>query len=266
MPEPYREDLDPARPYLLIDAGGTFVFIDQELLSQVLASFGFNIGGLRLYSEHFRAIHWFDSYVREHGRFPPRMRKPYTQLLFELAGVPEHIAVPAAVLAEARHQERNLWTFTFPWAVEALDRLLDEGYRLSVISNADGRVSQQLDELGLSHYFERVFDSALVGTAKPDPRIFELALHELGLRAEDALFVGDMFYIDVWGANRAGIPALHLDPLGLYEGWPGEHIGDLSILPDWLVGYAKDGDAYDMHPLKGFSLCEEDGPGQPTTN
>jgi hypothetical protein len=45
---------------------------------------------------------------------------------------------------------------------------------------------------------------------------------------------------DVWGANRVGMPALHVDPLGLYEGWPGECIRDLSLAPEWLDGYSED--------------------------
>jgi len=242
------------------------MFIDQDILSQILASFGCDMPGACLYSEHFHAIHWFDSYIRDHGRFPPSMGKPYTQLLFELAGVPEHIAAPAALVAEERHREKNLWTYTFPWAEEALARLLSDGYRLSVISNADGRVQQQLDDIGMSPYFERVFDSELVGVSKPDPAIFQLALEELGLRSEDALFVGDMFYIDVWGANRVGMPAVHMDPLGLYVGWAGEHIQDLSLLPEWLRRYAGNGAGFDTLPLKSFALRGEDGTGQPAAD
>jgi putative hydrolase of the HAD superfamily len=128
---------------------------------------------------------------------------------------------------------------------------------MSIISNADGRVEEELRNLELRGYFERVYDSEVVGIEKPESGIFELALNDLGLQPEEAVYVGDMFYIDVWGANRAGIPGLHLDPLGLYEEWPGEHIRDLRQLPDWLRAYAAARDQFDVLPLRDFALLAE---------
>jgi putative hydrolase of the HAD superfamily len=128
---------------------------------------------------------------------------------------------------------------------------------MSIISNADGRVEQELCALEMRGYFERIYDSDVVGARKPEPRIYELALEDLSLRPEEALFVGDMFYIDIWGANRAGIPGLHLDPLGLYEGWPGAHIQDLRQLPGWLKEYAEDPKRFEVLPLRDFALLPE---------
>jgi len=248
------------KPYLLLDAGGTFVFIDQEYLAGVAKAHGFPVSAMRIYDEHYRLIHWFDTYVARHRTWPPRLDRPYTQVLFEAVGLPEGSAAEAASVAEAAHKEKNLWTFTFPWVRRALVQIRDAGYRMSVISNADGRVQQQLEELGLEGHFEAVYDSQLVGTQKPDPRIFETALSDLCLRPEETLYVGDMFHIDVLGANRAGIPALHLDPLSLYGEWPGERVRDFRQLPDWLQGYSETAGGRDLHPLADFALEEEGGP------
>ena len=247
------------KPYLLLDAGGTLLFIDQVYLSQAAHAHGFQVEAPRFYEEHFRLIHWLDAYIRTHRKFPPRLNKPYPQILFESVGMPEEAAAQAGQVAEAAHKDKNLWTFTFPWIVESLDRLRDEGYRMSIISNADGRVEQQLRDLGLESYFERVYDSNIVGTQKPEPEIFQLALQDLGLQPEEALYVGDIFHIDVWGANRVGMPAVHLDPLGLYAGWPGEHIRDVRKLPGWLQRYAEAPQRFDVLPLRDFALLPENG-------
>ncbi len=128
---------------------------------------------------------------------------------------------------------------------------------MSVISNADGRVAEALHDLGLSHYFERIFDSAILGVEKPNPGIFEVALRELNLQPNDALYIGDVFFIDVWGANQVGLGGLHLDPLDLYAGWPGVHLRDVRHLPDWLAQYLAAPTTFDLFPATDLRLAVE---------
>ena len=245
------------KPYLLLDAGGTLLFVDQDYLSRLADTHGLQVEAERFYEEHFRLVHWFDTYVSTHRRFLETLPKPYSQILLRLAGLSDQDAEQAAEVAGARHEHQNLWGFTFPWVVETLNQLKDEGYRISIISNSDGTVEQELHNQGMRGYFERVYDSEVVGVEKPQPRIYELALNDLGLQPEQALFVGDMFHIDIWGANRVGIPGLHLDPLGLYEGWPGARIRDLRQLPGWLNEYAEAPERFEMLPLCDFALLPE---------
>jgi HAD superfamily hydrolase (TIGR01549 family) len=246
-----------AKPYLLLDAGGTLLFMDQDYLSRLADTQGFRVEAKWFYDAHFRLVHWFDTYVSTHRRFLQELPRPYSQILLRLVGLPEESAERAAQMAEARHEHINLWGFTFPWVAETLDQLKGAGYRMSIISNTDGRLEQELHDRGMAGYFERVYDSEVVGVQKPEPGIYELALKDLGLRPEDALFVGDMFYIDIWGANRLGIPGLHLDPLGLYEEWPGARIQDLRQLPGWLKEYAEVPERFDVLPLRDFALLPE---------
>ncbi len=79
------------------------------------------------------------------------------------------------------HKEKHLWSAVHPGTVEALERLRDSGYRLAVVSNSDGRAEEGLAAAGLRPFFEFVIDSQLVGFEKPDPRIFEVALRQLGV-------------------------------------------------------------------------------------
>ncbi len=126
---------------------------------------------------------------------------------------------------------------------------------MSVVSNADGRVEEILKEVGIAPYFERIFDSAVVGIEKPDPDIFRLVLDALTLSPEDAIYVGDRVAVDVLGANRAGIPAVHLDPAGLYNDWPGVHIPTLGALPGFLDRYAAAPTAFNLYPCRESPQC-----------
>jgi putative hydrolase of the HAD superfamily len=89
----------------------------------------------------------------------------------------------------------------------------------------------------MQDYFDVALD-ALDGVSKPQPGIYHRALKALSLRAEECLFIGNVFFMDVWGANRVGMPGLHLDPYNLYQGWDGARLRDVSQLPAWLEGYA----------------------------
>src|SRR5258705_269778 len=74
-----------------------------------------------------------------------------------------------------------------------------------------------LERKGLLRFFGTVVASTAVGRAKPDPRIFEYALHEIGAQAAEAWHVGDDPDADAIGAAQAGLQALLLDPHDLYR-------------------------------------------------
>jgi putative hydrolase of the HAD superfamily len=59
-------------------------------------------------------------------------------------------------------------------------------------------------------------DSGAVGIEKPDPRIFAMALALADVAPDEALYVGDLYPVDVVGARRAGLEPVLLDPLGRY--------------------------------------------------
>jgi len=61
--------------------------------------------------------------------------------------------------------------------------------------------------LPLDELFDDVVDSSFVGMRKPDPRIFELALERLGVRADEAVFIDDAPG-NVEGARKVGIASV----------------------------------------------------------
>jgi HAD superfamily hydrolase (TIGR01509 family) len=77
-----------------------------------------------------------------------------------------------------------------------------------VVSNSDGRVEEALRAAGLVRYFDIIVDSTLAGVEKPDPAIFRPALDALGVLPEEAVYVGDLYDVDVAGARAAGMAAI----------------------------------------------------------
>ena len=115
-----------------------------------------------------------------------------------------------------------------------LAALRARGYQLGVVSNADGRVPSTLADRGLAEHFATIIDSHLVGVEKPHPRNFQLALEACGATPAQALFVGDIYEIDVVGARNAGLSAVLLDPLGLYDSVDCQRIDRVARLLELL--------------------------------
>ena len=78
-----------------------------------------------------------------------------------------------------------------PGAIEALRLLRSRGLALAVVSNWDCSLEQRLEETGLLGLFDCVAASAVVGVAKPDPRIFRYALEQLSVAPARSLHIGD---------------------------------------------------------------------------
>ena len=100
-----------------------------------------------------------------------------------------------------------------------LDRLQAQRRRLGIVSNSssEARVRRILDQAGILGYFERVVSSGSEGVRKPDPEIFRRAVDRLGVRPEEALYVGNLPQTDAKGAEAAGLHGvwLHRDGTGL---------------------------------------------------
>jgi HAD superfamily hydrolase (TIGR01509 family) len=156
--------------------------------------------------------------------------------IFRGVGVDESAFPSLAQRMFARHAEKNLWGNVRERTAETLDELRGLGYRLGVISNADGRIDPLLESVGLRQHFEVVIDSGLVGIDKPDPRIFHLALERMGVDPAEAVYVGDIYEIDVQGARAAGMRAILIDPLWKWDDKDCERIRGIHDLLDVLPG------------------------------
>ena len=118
-----------------------------------------------------------------------------------------------------------------------LRQLHRSGLRLGLISNTHRCLSSFRSHFELESFITGAISSSDHGFMKPDPSIFEAALRELDVVAEDALMVGDSFSQDVEGARRLGMRAVLLarsaQPAQRIEDVP--VITSLSELPAYIV-------------------------------
>jgi FMN phosphatase YigB (HAD superfamily) len=134
-----------------------------------------------------------------------------------LPALGETLGVPVEALVAAWESEdgrANLWGRAIEGALPCLTALLRRGYRVGVVSNADGRIRDALALAGLADALEVIVDSAVVGVSKPDPGIFVHALDELELEAGEVWYVGDSAIFDVPSARDAGLTPVLIDHAG----------------------------------------------------
>ncbi len=198
---------------VLFDAGNTLIWLDHPWVVELLREHGVDTSVEALMEAEYGAKLLMDEMARANGMDERTRGKVFFAEIFRRVGVADADFPSVAQRMFARHAEKNLWGNVREHTAQTLDELRRRGYRLGVISNADGRVEQALDAVGLRPHFELVIDSGVVGIDKPDPRIFQLAAERMGVRPEQAVYVGDIYEIDVVGARAAGMQAVLIDPL-----------------------------------------------------
>ena len=109
----------------------------------------------------------------------------------------------------------------YPDVEPTLRQLKAEGFKLGVSGNQPEGAAEQTAKLGLP--FDVVGSSAQWGISKPAPAFFERLVSELGLQAEEIVYVGDRLDNDVFPARDAGMRAVFIrrGPWGyLHSLWP----------------------------------------------
>ena len=161
----------------------------------------------------------------------------YFRIMFERAGIPADAPIQRA-LDElwAYHTEHNLWEYVPPDVIPALERLAGAGLPLAIGSNANGTLHRAFERSGLRRYFSVICDSQVEGVEKPDPRFFEILVARAGGRPHTTLHVGDLYHVDVVGAQRAGLQTMLLDPHDLYAEYDVRRVKSLSELATLVTG------------------------------
>jgi epoxide hydrolase-like predicted phosphatase len=91
-------------------------------------------------------------------------------------------------------------------------RSLRGRYKTGLISNAWGDLRDFIVREKFDDAFDRMIISAEVGAAKPEPKIFLIALEQFGVKPNEAVFVDD-FLINIEGCEKVGIKGIHFkDP------------------------------------------------------
>ena len=146
--------------------------------------------------------------------------------LAETPGEADSLDHAAGVMLR-EHRASNAWRRIGTGVREALEQLRAASLKLAVVSNSEGTIEQMLTEIDLRDLFDAVLDSSVVGSTKPDPRIYQLALDRLDVSPADAIMVGDSPSADIDGARAAGIRAALIDPYDFYPWCPAPHFRDV---------------------------------------
>lgn len=161
-------------------------------------------------------------------------RELYRRFLDEL-GVADEDGVADHVLQRLSDPD-SYWAF--PEVEEVLDALDGRGVRLGLISNWGTLVSLReiLERIGIRDRFAVVVVSGEEGMAKPDPRIFRLALERLGEEpSPHVAYVGDDLIADVAPARALGLTPILVDRGGRFEDHDGPRVTDLRGLLDLVA-------------------------------
>lgn len=202
---------------ILYDAGGTLITMDPDRFGDIVEPFVASRPTAEMMVEaHYRAM---DAVARNSHLVAAGAKTWWPWWLgqfLEFCGLEAH---PGAVAELA--VSKRLWRAPLPGALDGVRAVVDAGYQVAVVSNADGTVDQDLDAAGFADLFEVIIDSTNAGVSKPHPAIFTLALKALGVEADEAWYVGDSALFDLRGAEAAGLRQFVLvDLLGLQEYQP----------------------------------------------
>lgn len=133
--------------------------------------------------------------------------------LLALAG-----AMPAAgAAADAAAAYREAYLEHWKPVDGALDLLTALHGRVAtgvVTNNVASEQHQKIAACGFGPLLDAVVISEEAGVTKPDPRIFRLALDQLGRPAAETVMIGDAWSTDIEGARAAGIRPIWFNRFG----------------------------------------------------
>jgi HAD superfamily hydrolase (TIGR01549 family) len=217
---------------IFLDAGGVLVWPNWSRASDVLREQGVEVDPARLAAADPLARYSIDRSEKIAASDDQRRGWEYFDLVLTHAGVELSEKTDAALVAlQQYHREHNLWEHLPEFVKPALRDLRASGYRLVVVSNANGKLHILFDRLGLTPLVDVLLDSTVEHVEKPDPRFFRLALDRSGGRAESTVHVGDLYHVDVVGARSAGLSAILVDEADLQKDADCPRIRNISELP-----------------------------------
>ena len=130
----------------------------------------------------------------------------------------------------------------YPEAEECL-RELSKRYKIGIIANQNPGSRERLEKMGLLKYIDLVVASAEEGVAKPDLRIFRIALERADCKPEEVVMIGDRIDNDIIPAKKIGMKTVWIKQgFGKYykpnsaEDKPDQTINTLNEVTDLFLG------------------------------
>lgn len=93
--------------------------------------------------------------------------------------------------------------------VSGLFKRLSGKFKIGLLTNGPSSLQRRkIEVLGIENWFDGIIVSGEHGLAKPDPRIFYIAMRKLDCGPEETIYIGNSLEYDVLGANNAGVPVV----------------------------------------------------------
>ncbi len=192
--------------YILFDAANTLIYKPDLWIKmdEVLNKFG-----VKIKKEHLQYHH---KLISECVDFPDQTSRSFYQdfnkeLLISLGIVPEEQLVEELFAACSY----------LPWkAFEDTICLKNLEIPLGVLSNFNSSLNSHLGKL-FGDIFSHVFVSEDLRIRKPHEDFFRHAIDKIGLPANEVLYVGDSFKLDIVPGLNIGFNTLLIDRIGIYE-------------------------------------------------
>ena len=120
-----------------------------------------------------------------------------------------------------------------PATVDVLTALRGAGKKLALISNADAMEAQAWPQSPIADLFHAVLFSCHLGSAKPEPEIYNLCLRQLDVNAQECVFVGDGGSRELEGAHHCRITTVMMTGI-IKELWP-DRIEERKAHADFVI-------------------------------
>ena len=220
---------------ICLDAGGTLVWPNWERVRDALAVQGIAVDASSLAAADPRVRRSLDEQHLIASSTDQSRAWNFFDAVLTIAGVELTSGARRALSSLEEYQRTsNIWEYVPEFVAPTLVELRRRGYKLVVVSNANGTVRQAFQRIGLFDLVDVIVDSAEAGFEKPDRRLFDVALRLAGSTHAHALHVGDIYHVDVAGARAAGLTPVLVDEAGLYTDVDCHRIRSIAELPGLL--------------------------------
>ncbi|MGT2756333.1 YjjG family noncanonical pyrimidine nucleotidase [Streptococcus ovuberis] len=191
--------------FLLFDLDHTLLDFDaaeEVALQQLFAQY--HVTDIAAYKAAYRTINSQLWRQLEVGKIS---KKELVDTRFSLTFAQFNKYVDGRELAHAYEQYLSQQGQIYQGADQLLSHLRACGYRIFAVTNGIAKIQKgRLKASGLLPYFEQVFISEELGTAKPSPAFFEKMAEQIeGFRQEEAVMIGDSLTADIPGGIAAGL-------------------------------------------------------------
>jgi putative hydrolase of the HAD superfamily len=196
----------------------------RELVhSRALKEFGIEVEPVKLIAPLLAADRYF---FDENTALPVRKRSAteqdkiysrYEEILMAEAGLKFDKGLPGKVYHKGKELFGDSLDFVlFDDVLDIIRTLKKRKLIIGLLTNYAKDMAPLISKLGLEAYIDFVVTPYDAGADKPDPKIFRFALKKAGVIADETIYIGDQYKVDIVGARGVGITALLIDRYNIY--------------------------------------------------